>query len=208
MFTTAFKKGALPLLACLTMTITAMPNKVAADSEPFLGEMKIVGYNFCPRGWAEANGQLLPIAQNQALFSILGTIYGGDGRTTFALPDLRGRVVLSRGAGPGLSTFTQGAKAGSETANMAANNMPAHNHRVNANNKDGDKGGPKDKLLAAAPPGGTGNETIYNSEPADARRMNPSMISSTGQSDSFDVIDPGLGMLHCIALQGLFPPRS
>ncbi|MEL7252738.1 MAG: tail fiber protein [Pseudomonadota bacterium] len=208
MFTTAFKRGALPLLACLTMTITAMPNKVAADSEPFLGEMKIVGYNFCPRGWAEANGQLLPIAQNQALFSILGTIYGGDGRTTFALPDLRGRVVLSRGAGPGLSSFFQSAKAGSETANMAANNMPAHNHRVNANNKNGDKGGPKGKLLAAAPPGGTGNETIYNSEPADARRMNPSMISSTGQSASFDVTDPGLGILHCIALQGIFPSRS
>lgn len=208
MLKTAFKKGVLPLLVGLTMTIGATPNTASADSSPFIGEIKIVGFNFCPRGWAAANGQLLPIAQNQALFSILGTSFGGDGRTTFALPDFRGRVVLNEGTGPGLTRIRLGERGGSQTARMEANNMPAHNHFVNANNRDGDKAGPGGKLLAAAPPGGAGSETIYNTQPADNRRMNPSMITSTGQSTSFEVIDPRLGMLHCIALQGLFPPRS
>lgn len=84
-------------------------------SEPFIGEIKAVGFNFCPRGWAEADGQLIAISQNQALFSLYGTIYGGDGRTTFALPDLRGRVPIHEGSGPGLSTYAQGSKGGSET---------------------------------------------------------------------------------------------
>ena len=97
-------------------------------SEPFLAEVKIVGFNFAPRGWAQCDGQILPINQYQALFSILGTTYGGDGRTTFGLPDLRGRVAMHPGNGPGLSPRQLGQKTGTETNTLTVNQMPAHNH--------------------------------------------------------------------------------
>ncbi|MDQ6777385.1 MAG: tail fiber protein, partial [Actinomycetota bacterium] len=101
-------------------------------SEPFLGEVRTFGFNFAPRGWAFCNGQLLPISQNTALFSLLGTQYGGDGIQTFALPDLRGRVGIHQGSGPGLSPYAIGQTGGTETVTLTSNEMPAHNHSVNA----------------------------------------------------------------------------
>ena len=107
---------------------TAVPQQSNAQSEPFIGQIGIFGFNFCPRGWAPADGQLLPIAQNTALFSLYGTIYGGDGRTTFALPDLRGRTIVSMGQAPGLSNYPIGMKAGAETVTLNTQEIPTHNH--------------------------------------------------------------------------------
>src|SRR5271157_5430691 len=101
-------------------------------SNPFVAEIRIFCGNFAPTGWAFCNGQILPIAQNTALFSLLGTTYGGDGRTTFALPDLRGRVPISSGQGPGLASYALGQSGGAETATLGASQLPAHNHLVNA----------------------------------------------------------------------------
>ena len=111
------------------------PCRVAAQPEPFLGQLMLVGFTFCPRGWANANGQLLEISTNTALFSLLGTTYGGNGRTTFGLPDLRGRVPVHVGTGPGLSAYRQGQRSGQETVTLTAAEMPAHRHTVNASNQ-------------------------------------------------------------------------
>lgn len=187
--------------------LTSTPKTATAGTEPYLGDVMIVGFNFCPRQWAEANGQLLPINSNQALFSLLGTQFGGDGRTTFALPDLRGRFTMGQGDGPGLTPRRAGQKGGAETRIMTVQTMGAHNHLVNANNNDGDKPGPGGKLLAAAPTGGTGNETVYSTE-APNKQMNSTMISNTGGNQPFPVADPFLALTHCISLQGLFPSRN
>ncbi len=106
----------------------ATPTLSNAQTEPYIGQVATFGFNFCPRGWAPANGQLLSIAQNTALFSLYGTFYGGDGRTTFALPDLRGRAVVSMGQSPGLSNYPIGSKFGAETVTLNSQEMPVHNH--------------------------------------------------------------------------------
>ena len=106
--------------------------------DPFVAEVRIVGFNFAPRGWAQCNGQILPISQNTALFSLLGTTYGGDGRSTFALPDLQGRVPMQPGQGPGLSYHDLGESAGSETVTLVTSEMPFHNHGMLAANFPGD----------------------------------------------------------------------
>ena len=110
--------------------------------EPFIGEISMVAFTFAPRGWAFCDGQLLAISQNTALFSLIGTTYGGDGRTTFALPDLRGRVPLHMGNGPGLTSRPEGQKGGSETVTLTVSQMPAHNHQANASSTTSDKPGP------------------------------------------------------------------
>ncbi|MBC7181063.1 MAG: phage tail protein [Roseovarius sp.] len=191
----------------LTLGVVATPNRAEAGLEPFLGDIMIVSFNYCPRGWAEAAGQLLPIAQNQALFSLLGTRYGGDGIANFALPDLRGRMTLGQGTGGGLSPRTEGQVIGSETKVMTQATMPQHNHTVNANNLDGDQPGPGNKLLAAAPTGGSGNETIY-SQASPNVTMNPAMIATAGASAPISTQDPTLALYHCIATQGAFPSRN
>lgn len=191
----------------LGATTFALPDRAQAGPNPYIGELMIVGFNFCPRGWIPAEGQLLAIASYQALFSLYGTNYGGDGRTSFGMPDLRGRVAIGEGAGPGLPTATLGAKLGAEIEVMTSAKMPSHNHAVNANNLDGDKAGPGGKLLAAAPTGGAGNETIYSTS-APNKTMSSSMITSTGSGTAFSIVDPKLGLLHCVSTQGLFPPRN
>jgi len=197
------------IATCMALVVggAMTPQSAKADSDPFIGEMKIVGFGFCPRGWAQADGQLLPINQNDALFSIIGTIYGGDGRTTFALPDLRGRIVIAEGTGPGLSTAQLGQRSGVIQTGMTTASMPAHSHAVNANNEDGNFAGPGGKLLAAAPTGGSGNETIYSTATPN-KTMSSQMISNTGSGLAIPVEDPKLGILHCIALQGIYPSRS
>ncbi|MBS8225781.1 phage tail protein [Vannielia litorea] len=198
--------SALAILATTVALITpSAPARAGAD--PSLGDVMIVGFNFCPRGWAKAEGQLLPINQNQSLYSLLGTQFGGDGRTSFALPDLRGRFTMGQGSGAGLTPRTAGQKGGAETRTMTVAQMPAHSHSVNANNLDGDRPGPGGKLLAAAPTGGTGNETIY-SQDAPNVTMNPTMIAHSGGSQAFPVVDPFLALTHCIAIQGIFPSRN
>ncbi len=203
------KKTTLSAICAVTLSLglASTPERVVAGVEPYLGDIMIVGFNFCPRGWAAAEGQILPINTNPALFSLLGTQFGGDGRTSFALPDLRGRLTMGQGAGPSLTPRSAAQRSGSETKTMTQATMANHNHLVNANNLDGDKPGPGNKLLAAAPTGGAGNETIYSTAAATVQ-MSASMIGASGSSTQIPTQDPYLTLYHCIALQGLFPPRS
>jgi microcystin-dependent protein len=191
----------------LAMGLASNADQAEAGPNPSLGDIMIVGFNFCPRGWAMAEGQILPINQNQSLYSLLGTTYGGDGRTSFALPDLRGRFTVGIGSGPGLTPKTWGERGGSETATMTEAQMPSHSHAVNANNLDGNKAGPGGKLLAAAPTGGTGNETIYSTA-GPTVTMSASMIGNTGGGQQFNTQDPFLALVHCIAVTGTFPSRN
>jgi microcystin-dependent protein len=190
----------------LAVTGSLVPERAMAGLEPFLGDVIAVGYDFCPRGWMSAEGQILPISSNTALFSLIGTIYGGNGTSTFALPDLRGRAAMGQGSGPGLTPRSQGQMIGVEATTLTTNQMPNHSHAVNANNLDGNLPGPGAKLLAAAPPSGVGSETIY-SDQGPTVTMSPLMIGISGQNQPFNVEDPALVMRYCIAMQGVFPSR-
>ena len=206
--TTLMKRSpyALSALALGTALMVA-PAQTLAGSNPYIGEIMATGvYGFCPRGWANTDGQLLSIASNTALFSLLGTQFGGDGRTTFGLPDLRGRIPAGVGTGPGINRRDLGQRGGSETIPLHQDQMARHSHGVNANNLDGDKPGPGGKLLAAAPTGGTGTETIYSTAAATVQ-MSPEMIAPTGSGAPVNVQDPTLVIRYCIALNGVFPSR-
>lgn len=170
-------------------------------SEPFLGQIMMFAGNFAPRGWALCNGQILPIAQNTALFSILGTTYGGNGQTTFALPDLRGRVPMHPGQGPGLSNHDLGEASGSETVSLTVNNMPAHNHPANATNAAGSATRPGGNVPAAT---GAGS---YAPGPGTAP-MSPAFIGAIGGSQPFNNLQPYLCVNFIIALEGIFPSRN
>ena len=168
-------------------------------SEPFLGMIAIYGFNFAPRGWAFCNGQILAIAQNTALFSLLGTTYGGNGQTTFALPNLQSRVPIHFGQGPGLSSYDLGQSAGSESVTLTTNQMPQHNHIVNATDAEVSGGGsPANNFIAK---GG------FYGTPADIT-MAPTMIGITGGSQPTSIIQPYLALNFCIALEGIFPSRN
>jgi microcystin-dependent protein len=175
-------------------------------SEPFLGEVKLVGWNFAARGWAFCDGQLLPISQNTALFSLLGTMYGGDGRTTFALPDLRGRAAIHKGRGPGLSDYRQGARGGVERVTLTQTEIPSHNHnaRLQAENRPGTSDDPTNNMPAQL-------AGAYRSQArADDVPMNPAAVLSdnVGGSQSHENMQPFLVMNYIIALVGIFPSRS
>jgi microcystin-dependent protein len=175
----------------------------SAGYEPFIGEMMLTPYNFCPRGFALANGQLLPIAQNTALFSLLGTTFGGNGQTTFALPNLQGRAPIHNGQGPGLSNYTLGEVGGTESTTLTTQQMPIHNHRVQASNALGTFGGPQDRYLGASQT--DGNKIYYEGTPN--RQMAADMLTSAGGSQPFSILNPYLAMNWCIALEGIFPSR-
>ncbi|WP_223275008.1 phage tail protein [Tateyamaria sp. syn59] len=197
--------GAAAVLASLVATTGSVKAQAA---EPYIGEIIATGVaSFCPRGWAAAEGQLLAVSQNDALFSLLGTIYGGDGRTTFGLPDLRGRVPTHPGQGPGLSPVRLGQRDGNEQVALTQAQNAPHSHMVQATNLDGDKGGPKDKLLAAAPNRGVGQETIYSDQGPNVT-MDSRMIGTTGNSQPFSTLDPSQTVRYCIALVGIYPSRS
>jgi microcystin-dependent protein len=173
-------------------------------SEPFIGQIMLVPYNFPPRGWAFCTGQIMPIAQNTALFSLLGTTFGGNGQTTFALPDLRGRVPISSGQGPGLDNYTLGQVGGSETQTLTVSEMPMHNHLVGALTDGVSEAGPANNLLATAPRG----SNFYAPQSSNLTQMSPQMIQPAGGNQPFDIRDPYLTLNYCIALQGIFPSRD
>jgi microcystin-dependent protein len=175
-----------------------------AMSEPFLGQIILVPYNFAPRGWAFCNGQLLSIAQNTALFSLLGTTYGGNGQTTFALPDLRGRVPISSGQSPGLQNYDLGQVGGAESQTLTASQMPMHNHSVQALTDAVTTSSPTSNFLGTAPRGAN----LYAPPSANTTQMSPQMIAAAGGSQPFDIRDPYLTLNYCIALEGVFPSRS
>lgn len=174
-------------------------------SEPYIGEIRMFGGNFAPRGWAFCDGQLLSIAQNSALFSILGTIYGGDGRTTFALPDLRGRVAIGPGNGPGLSSYREGQRGGTETVTLNTNEIPSHSHTivVGATEEDGNSNEPNGNVLA-----NSANFGYYTGGPEANVSLGGVSAGNTGGNLSHENRQPFLAIYYIIALQGIFPPRS
>ncbi len=173
-------------------------------SEPFIGEIRIFAGNFAPRGWQLCQGQILPIAQNTALFSILGVTYGGNGQTTFALPDLRGRYPMQQGQGPGLSPRALGEQGGTETVTLLSNQMPAHNHALVCSNAQADQGTPEGNVLAADQGGTTFN---FVAAPINAT-MNPVTIGVAGGSQPHSNMSPFLAINFIIALEGIYPSRN
>lgn len=187
-------------------------------SDPFIGEIRLFGCNFAPRGWEFCDGQLLPISSNSALFSLLGTIYGGDGRTTFALPDLRGRAAIGFGTGPGLTPRAQGQKLGAEGVALNVGQIPSHNHTLagvtgnatlNAVSDGGDDSDPAGNYLAALDDGyaSAGTEVAMN-ENSVSVNLTGGSVGDTGSGQAHDNMQPFLVGNYCIALVGIFPPRS
>lgn len=174
-------------------------------SEPFLAEIRIVGFNFAPRGWAFCDGQILPINQNQSLYSLLGTTYGGDGRTSFALPDLRGRTSIHVGASNGTS-HTQGQKSGEETHTLSAAEMPSHTHGLSANNESVNQAAPTGNLPGQVP---STVDTVYSTGTDNLdTEFASSAVSNAGGGQAHNNMMPYLALNFCIALRGLFPSRN
>jgi microcystin-dependent protein len=166
-------------------------------ADPFMSEIRIMAFNFPPKGWALCNGQLLPINQNQALFSLLGTMYGGNGQTNFALPDLRGRVPMHVGG----AHSSQGERAGEEFHTVSASEMPTHVHLAHGTNTVGTTPIPTANLLADS------DATQIYTGSGTAVALHPSTISSVGGSQPHENRQPFLVLSYCIALQGIFPSR-
>ena len=167
-------------------------------ADPFIGEIRMMAFTFAPKGWAQCNGQLLPINQNQALFSLLGTMYGGNGQTTFGLPDLRGRTPIHTDSG-----FTQGERSGAEAQTLTLSQMPAHSHFVRgitAGPTGGNAPGPTKTLSA------TSTGQLYG--PTAHAQMSPAMIGNAGGSQPHTNIMPSVVIGICIALIGIWPSRN
>lgn len=179
--------------------------------DPFLGQINLFGCNYAPVNWALAEGQILSIAQNTALFSLLGTNFGGNGINTFALPDLRGRVPIGFGQGPGLSNYALGEAGGVEAVQITAASYPAHSHSLMASAAAATQNAPDDLLEAEGQTGGRGgalNLALYSSS-GQATTLAPNALSSvTGGNQPHNNLQPYLPLNFCIALQGIFPSRS
>lgn len=173
-------------------------------AEPFIGQITIYGLSYAPRGWAFCDGQILPIRQYTALFSLLGTYYGGDGVTTFALPDMRGRTPIHQGQGQGLSPYVIGEQVGVESLALLTTEIPTHTHLPMANNTIANQGGPKNNFWALE---STGQSATYSNQSPNAI-MNQMSVGPSGNSQPHENRQPFLTMSFCIAMEGIFPPRS
>jgi len=171
-------------------------------SDPFVAEVRLAGFNFAPRGWAFCNGTLIPIVQNTALFSLLGTTYGGDGKTTFALPNLQGRSPIGPGQGPGLPLYDLGQQGGSATVTLSMAHLPAHSHGIAATSAAADRANPAAPNVLATPP-----DPTYTSQPQTALG-HPTTIGAAGGGQPHNNLQPYLVLNFIIALQGVFPPRG
>jgi len=170
-------------------------------SEPFVGEIRMFAGNFAPRGWAFCDGQLLAVSQNDALFSLLGTIYGGDGRTTFGLPDMRGRIPIHAGSGPGLSPRRLGAKAGAESVTLTVNQLPSHTHPLKATTAVGTSNNPSGNMLCESP----SVDWYFETDPTE--NLSSTAVSSVGGSRKHTNFQPFLCIHYIIALFGIYPSR-
>ena len=177
----------------------------AQAQEPFTGQIQLWGTNFCPRGWSEADGKLLPIAQNTALFSLYGTIYGGDGRTTFALPNLNGRFAVSNGRGPGLSDYRIGERGGSENASLSLAQLGNHSHtgELSVASEAPDSGAAANVSLASGI-----FYSAFNSAENNMGATGNSAPGNSGGNQPVNKLQPVLAMKYCVALVGLYPSRS
>jgi microcystin-dependent protein len=174
--------------------------------DPFIGEIRIFAGSFAPRGWAVCNGQLLAIAQNTALFSLLGTTYGGDGRTTFALPNLQGSAPLMAGQGTGLSARELGETGGQPTVTLLASQLPAHSHAVSGTTTPGSVPDPAGDVWGVA---GVARGTVMSSaRPGSPPQMSPLAFAAPGSGRPHNNMPPYLVLTFIIALQGIYPPRS
>ena len=188
------------LLVVATMALLAIP---AAAQDPFIGEVDLVAFNFAPTGWALCQGQLLPINQNQALFSLLGTTFGGDGRVNFALPDLRGRRIVGAGQGPGLSNYNLGEVGGEEAVTLNIGQLPVHTHTVFANTAVGTSLSPTNNFWAAQT-----STFLFSNAPMSTTSLAGNDIGSTGGSQPHENRPPYLTLNYIIALNGIFPSRN
>ena len=170
-------------------------------SEPFIGEIRMFAGNFAPRSWAFCDGQLLAVSQNDALFSLFGTIYGGDGRTTFGLPDLRGRIPLHQGTGPGLSNRRIGQKSGAETHTLSVNELPSHSHVLSASTSPAGDQDPTGNVTATST-----STNLYGNNTA--RTMRDDAVANAGGSQAHANVMPFLCVNFIVALFGIYPSRN
>src|SRR5215211_2953634 len=171
-------------------------------ADPFVAEIRIFPFNFAPKGWAWCDGQLLPLSQNTALFSLLGTTYGGNGKSNFALPDLQGRAPMHPGQGPGLSLHDLGETGGSETVTLLESEIPSHSHAWSVSQADALDPSPIGQQLA------TGIGVSMYAAPGQIVQMSPNALTPAGGDQPHNNIQPYLTFYFCIALQGVFPPRT
>lgn len=173
-------------------------------ADPFVAEIRIFPFNFAPKGWAFCDGQLLPLSQNTALFSLLGTTYGGNGKSNFALPDLQGRAPMHPGQGPGLSLHDLGETGGSETVTLLESEIPAHAHAMRGSTEDAALQAPSSVRSL----GRTGNGSAYQTSNAGLTQQAPETLTPAGGDQPHNNMQPYLTLNFCIALQGVFPPRG
>jgi microcystin-dependent protein len=171
--------------------------------DPFIAEIRVFPFNFAPRGWALCNGQLMPISQNTALFSLLGTTYGGDGRTTFALPNLQGQAPMQPGQGPGLSQRDLGETGGAQSVTLTTQQLPAHSHSWMASAQPAQDRSPGGETFARA----TGGD-LYTTDTSAVVPLASNAVTSTTGGQAHNNMQPYLTLNFCIALQGVYPPRS
>ena len=202
------KKAKFATLSAAVALATAMPTApVSAQYEPLIGQLTLFGYDWCPRNWARADGQIMAISQNTALFSLYGTTYGGDGRTTFGLPDLRGRVPIHDGRGGGLSNYVLGQRGGQEFVTLITPEIPSHSHTghvVAISGATADKSSPSGTVLARS----VVNDIYVNGVPSDAMANGTVQTNPTGGNQSHENRMPYLAMNWCVALYGVFPSRN
>lgn len=175
-------------------------------SDPFLGEIRMFGGNYAPRGWAFCNGQIMSISQNSPLFAILGVTYGGNGQSTFALPNMQGRTPMHWGTGAGLSPHSLGEMSGTETVTLLSTQMPAHNHQILAANEEGNNFTPGGNTLAGTTGSGGNANTYFNGSPN--TNLNLASMGVAGGNQPHSNMSPYLCVSFIIALQGIFPPRN
>lgn len=201
-----FTKKPVFAAAMLAVGLGTMSVPAHASTEPYIGQIMPTGFDYCPRNWAQASGQLLPINQNQALFSLLGTTFGGNGQTTFALPNLNGRMPIGSGQGPGLPNYVEGQSGGTMTIQLTAANLPSHTHtaRMRAVSGAGNIDTPLRNSFATTPAGAN----IYSTgTPNTTLRDGSVNIVAAGEGQAISNVTPSIVMKYCIALSGIFPSR-